>query len=92
MFSWNQVGRTGHLSSDKLTHFRNLHSQTGIPFEEMLFFDDCNWGDHCGRVTQHLGVVSRRTPHGLELRHFHEALLDYRRQAQERASKECGPQ
>jgi magnesium-dependent phosphatase 1 len=24
----------------KLTHFKSLHAKTGIPYEEMLFFDD----------------------------------------------------
>eukprot|EP00854_Cymbomonas_tetramitiformis_P009026 gene9026-10696_t len=46
-----QIGRTPPLSSNKAaTHFPILRSNTGIAFDKMLFFDDCNWGDHCGKV------------------------------------------
>lgn len=40
MMSYNQIGRTGNLSPDKVTHFRELYEQSGVPYEEMLFFDD----------------------------------------------------
>lgn len=47
-----QIGRTPPLSSDKsATHFPLLLEKTGIPYAEMLFFDDCNWGDHCAKVS-----------------------------------------
>jgi magnesium-dependent phosphatase 1 len=46
-----QIGRTPPLSADKAaTHFPALLRETMIPYEEMIFFDDCNWGDHCGNV------------------------------------------
>lgn len=77
MMSYNQIGRTGALSPDKTTHFRELHEESGIPYEEMLFFDDCNWGDHCQRVTKAFGVVSQRTPHGLQWEEFQKALKKY---------------
>jgi len=36
-----QIGRSPPLSPDKSkTHFPILQSKTGIPFAEMLFFDD----------------------------------------------------
>lgn len=38
-----QIGRTGRLSADKVTHFTLIRAGTGIAFEGMLFFDDCNW-------------------------------------------------
>lgn len=79
MMSYNQIGRTGILSSDKITHFRLLHEESGIPYNEMLFFDDCNWGDHCGRVSKKFGVVSQRTPHGLQWKEFINALAKYKR-------------
>ena len=46
-----QIGRTPPLSSNKAaTHFPRLRALTGVPYDRMLFFDDCNWGDHCGKV------------------------------------------
>ena len=40
MMTYNQIGRTGNLSPDKTTHFRELHDESGVPYNEMLFFDD----------------------------------------------------
>lgn len=31
----------------------------------MLFFDDCNWEDHCARVNEAYGVFGHRTPKGV---------------------------
>lgn len=40
MLQYHQIGRSGKkLSSRKTTHFRELHQDSGIPYEEMLFFD-----------------------------------------------------
>lgn len=40
----NQIGRQPPLSSNKAeTHFPRLREATGVPFDRMLFFDDCNW-------------------------------------------------
>ena len=61
-----QIGRTPPLSSNKAqTHFPILQQFTGIPYEQWLFFDDCNWTDHCTAVSRAHGVVAQRTPHGL---------------------------
>ena len=43
MMTYRQVGRSGPLSSDKKTHFRLLHEESGVPYAEMLFFDDCKY-------------------------------------------------
>ena len=68
----NQIGRSPPLSSDKsATHFPFLKQASGVPYDRMLFFDDCNWGDHCGKVSSRCledsgrGVVAVRTPSGL---------------------------
>ena len=48
------------------THFALLQRNTGVAFEKMVFFDDCNWGDNCARVARGCkGVVTQKTPHGL---------------------------
>mmetsp|Transcript_14715 Transcript_14715/g.41435 ORF Transcript_14715/g.41435 Transcript_14715/m.41435 type:complete len:281 (-) Transcript_14715:401-1243(-) len=68
-----QIGRQPPLSSNKAaTHFPRLRTLTGIPYDRMLFFDDCNWGDHCAAVASGcveeasgLGPVTVRTPRGL---------------------------
>jgi magnesium-dependent phosphatase 1 len=40
MMSYNQIGRDGNLSWDKTTHFRELHEESAVPYNEMVFFDD----------------------------------------------------
>lgn len=74
-----QIGRTPPLSADKAkTHFPILLEATGIPYSEMLFFDDCNWGDHCGNVERSCpGVVTQRTPRGLQKREWETGLQKY---------------
>ncbi|KAF5348307.1 hypothetical protein D9756_010538 [Leucocoprinus leucothites] len=37
----------------KLTHFRKVHQKTGIPYSEMLFFDD----EHRNKEVESLGVT-----------------------------------
>lgn len=74
-----QIGRSHPLSSDKAaTHFPILRTCTGIEYDKMLFFDDCGWGDHCGRVEKQCpGVVAIRTPHGLQYSEWEEGLAAY---------------
>jgi magnesium-dependent phosphatase 1 len=74
-----QIGRTPPLSSDKSqTHFPFLKDQTGIEYSGMLYFDDCNWGDHCSKVMNGCpGVVAVRTPNGLQRNEWEEGLATY---------------
>ncbi|KAJ7752422.1 magnesium-dependent phosphatase-1 [Mycena maculata] len=46
----------------KLTHFRALHAKTGIPYEQMLFFDD----EPRNREVERLGVAFHLTPAGVD--------------------------
>ena len=74
-----QIGRTAPLSSNKAaSHFPILRKATGVPYKEMLFFDDCNWTDHCVAVERELGVVSQRTPRGLTVDEWERGLLSFR--------------
>ena len=55
------------LLSQRYTRAKNAHLQlrreTGIPYNDMLFFDDCNWTDHCAIVAKVCkGVVTQVTP------------------------------
>jgi hypothetical protein len=67
--------------SDVCKSFFYFMSYATDPF---LAVQDCNYGDHCGKVSRELGVVSRRTPHGLQWKDFQEALANYKQQAEER--------
>jgi magnesium-dependent phosphatase 1 len=88
----NQIGRQPpKLSPNKAqSHFPNLKEETGIRFDKMVFYDDCNWGDHCGQVaafctegvpmgftTVNVGPVTMRTPDGLSEELFFRGLTQY---------------
>ena len=71
VFSFFAIGRTkecGNLTSDKRTHFAKIQTESNVAFDKMLFFDDCNWGDHVGKIQQAHGVIGKRTPEGLQVR------------------------
>ena len=74
-----QIGRTPPLSSDKAaSHFPLIQSATQISYREMVFFDDCNWGDHVGSVERMHNVVGQRTPKGLTRREFDICIAAWR--------------
>ena len=62
----------------KLKHFEALRQQTGIDFEEMLFFDDSADGKYgnCAPVAS-LGVLSAHCPDGLTTAVWHSAVSTY---------------
>lgn len=85
LFHAHAIGRTGVLTSRKTTHFaflkktlENEHSAT-VEYSDMLFFDDCNWGDHVGDLERELGVVGIRTPNGITLELFEEGMKKFRK-------------
>jgi hypothetical protein len=74
------------LCSNKAqTHFPRIKKITGIPYDKMLFFDDCNWGDHVGMVARGCkegngkGVVGHRTPYGLSVADWYKGLELYKK-------------
>ncbi|KAL7479825.1 hypothetical protein ACHAW6_005538, partial [Cyclotella cf. meneghiniana] len=77
MISYAQIGRSGKLTSIKTTHFQLIHEQSGVPYDDMLFFDDCNWDDHVGYLERNFGVVGIRTPNGLSFDEFHQGLQKF---------------
>jgi magnesium-dependent phosphatase 1 len=85
----NQIGRQPPLSSNKAqSHFPFLKRETGIRYDRMLFFDDCNWGDHCGMVASqckepdtNLGPAIVRTPNGLQIQDWEKGLEVYAKRA-----------
>ena len=61
-------------------HFPALLAETGIPFEGMLFFDDCTYSDNCGEVARMCpGAACARTPHGMTAAIFDAALEAFAR-------------
>jgi len=88
----NQIGRQPPLSPNKAqTHFPRLREATGVRYDRMLFFDDCNWGDHCAMVGAQCketdsgqGVVTMRTPRGLGVAEFRAGMEAYRVEAERR--------
>ncbi|GFH45331.1 hypothetical protein CTEN210_01805 [Chaetoceros tenuissimus] len=77
LIDYDEIGRTGHLTSRKTTHFKSLHEKSGVPYEEMVFYDDCNWGDHCQDLEDTYRVVGQRTPNGLQIEEFYAGLQKY---------------
>mmetsp|Transcript_49029 Transcript_49029/g.147670 ORF Transcript_49029/g.147670 Transcript_49029/m.147670 type:complete len:462 (-) Transcript_49029:343-1728(-) len=61
---------------DKKTHFENLREKSGVPYEEMLFFDDSRDGRYgnCVPVSK-MGVLSVHCPGGIhEEEIFHNGM------------------
>jgi len=57
--------------ADKARHFESLHRKTGIPYEEMCFFDNEHWNI---RGVSQLGVKCFHTPDGMTKEAWNEAL------------------
>ena len=73
-----QVGRSSPLSSNKAaTHFPILQRECQVPYDRMLFFDDCNWTDHVAAVSRAHGVVAHATPAGLTVEEWQAGLAKF---------------
>ena len=73
-----QIGRSPPLSSNKVTHFSILRDKTGIPYDKMLFFDDCGWSDNCAVVEGGCpGVTTYKTPTGMQESEWRAGLAKY---------------
>ncbi|KAI0804798.1 magnesium-dependent phosphatase-1 [Irpex lacteus] len=59
----------------KLTHFKKLHEKTGLPYSEMLFFDD----ERRNKEVESLGVTFCLVQHGTDDRTFEHGLAEWRR-------------
>lgn len=58
----------------KITHFKKIHKSTGIPYEEMVFFDD----ESRNREVASLGVTFVLVPDGVNRPIFEKGLKDWR--------------
>jgi len=59
----------------KMAHFKNLHEKTGIPYSQMLFFDD----EHRNAEVEKLGVTFFLVTRGLSSDAFERGLAKWRR-------------
>lgn len=67
----------------KITHFNRLHKSTGLPFEEMLFFDD----ESRNKEVEKLGVVMKLVKDGVTRSEIDEGVKKWR-QRNNRTEKE----
>lgn len=59
-------------------HFPALQKESGIAYDQMLFFDDCTYGDNCGDVARScVGTSCVRTPRGLTQELFEVGLAGW---------------
>eukprot|EP00038_Savillea_parva_P025001 m.45794 g.45794 ORF g.45794 m.45794 type:complete len:191 (-) comp6695_c0_seq1:217-789(-) len=65
-----------HKGSKK-NHLRAIAQESGVSLEEMVFFDDQHGNI---RDVSSLGVLSIRTPYGIEEQHWQECLASFHRQ------------
>lgn len=69
-----------YYDDSKVGHFESIREETGIEFHEMLFFDDCIWGDNIDDVERGCpGVVGIRTPKGMTIDKWNEGLAEFAR-------------
>ncbi|KZV59239.1 hypothetical protein PENSPDRAFT_695303 [Peniophora sp. CONT] len=59
----------------KIKHFKELHAKTGIPYNEMVFYDD----EGRNREVESLGVTFVLVPDGVNSRIFEKGLEEWRR-------------
>ncbi|OJT02616.1 Magnesium-dependent phosphatase 1 [Trametes pubescens] len=59
----------------KIKHFKQLHKKTGIPYSEMLFFDD----EHRNKEVESLGVTFCLVKSGVNDRAFESGLVEWRK-------------
>ncbi|KAK7436183.1 hypothetical protein VKT23_019259 [Stygiomarasmius scandens] len=59
----------------KLTHFRKIHEKTGIPYNEMLFFDD----EHRNKEVEQLGVTMCLVRNGMDNQTFEKGITEWRK-------------
>ncbi|KAL1757027.1 magnesium-dependent phosphatase-1 [Schizophyllum commune] len=65
----------GDADGSKLKHFKKIHERTGIPYDEMLFFDD----EHRNSEVESLGVTFCLVRNGMDLQTFEKGLAEWRR-------------
>ncbi|KAF8530229.1 magnesium-dependent phosphatase-1 [Hysterangium stoloniferum] len=71
----NFFDETEIYPGSKIAHFKKIHERTGIPYSEMLFYDD----EHRNREVESLGVTFILVRNGLNTETFQLGLTTWRR-------------
>ncbi|GAB5354061.1 hypothetical protein AAMO2058_000087300 [Amorphochlora amoebiformis] len=71
LFSFTEI-----FPSSKLRHFRNLTKDSGIKYEDMMFFDDCTFNTV---EIEKLGVLCIHVPYGLTKEMWRFGVREYAR-------------
>jgi len=58
-----------------MAHFKALHDRTGIPYAQMLFFDD----EPRNSEVEKLGVTFQLVPSGLSHKSYEQGLLKWKK-------------
>ncbi|TDL18226.1 magnesium-dependent phosphatase-1 [Rickenella mellea] len=69
--------------TSKIVHFKELHKKTGIPYSEMLFFDD----EHRNIEVESLGVTFCLVENGMDENVFDEGIKEWRRRQEKQDSE-----
>uniref|UniRef100_A0A6T6SH26 Magnesium-dependent phosphatase-1 n=1 Tax=Hemiselmis tepida TaxID=464990 RepID=A0A6T6SH26_9CRYP len=62
------------FKANKTEHFKRIHKDTGIPYEQMIFFDN---EEHNCRSVKQLGVTCIYTPRGMTPAEWSRGLKEY---------------
>lgn len=73
--AWSFFDQREMYPGSKTTHFQKIHKKSGIPFEEMLFFDD----EPRNKNVEPLGVVMRLVRDGVTVNEIDEGIKEWRK-------------
>lgn len=64
------------VKGSKIHHFQELSKQTGIPYRDMIFFDD-DMRMNCKEISSTLGIMCVHCPRGITIDLFRESCTEY---------------